>query len=170
MSNKNARNRSPYLVVGVIALLSGLAVLSWMDVAEIEAEPESIESTAAVPNREGEPSPSGASETPIPSFEFPPLSEYSAIVERPLFSPTRRPIHVITELPVESLPPLDTYVLIGVIDNANGMRALLRNNSSGETEVVAPGQDVHGWSVESVLPDQVTLKAAGQERIVYYAE
>jgi hypothetical protein len=82
------------------------------------------------------------------------MSEYSEVVERPLFYPTRR-----------ALPPLPTeengstnLTLIGTVMSGASRHALIRHKQGSRVERVIEGQDIGGWTVESIQGDRVLLR------------
>lgn len=93
-------------------------------------------------------------------FTLPPLSEFSAIVERPLFTRDRRPA-----------PPSETattaagqdgqapFQLSGVMIAGSRRVALLQSRSSPKTVRVEEGETIEGWKVVTIRPQVVTLKS-----------
>jgi hypothetical protein len=82
------------------------------------------------------------------------MSQYSEVVERPLFYPTRR-----------SLPPIaaeengsTNLTLIGTVMSGDSRRALIRHKQGSRVERVLEGQDIDGWTVESIQGDRVLLR------------
>lgn len=159
--------RKPALLGLVIVVLCGLAILSWRDASEPEPESETETDIATVPESKRLPSPAVLPVGPILPLALPPLSDYAELVERPLFNPNRRPLQAVAAVLVET-PPLDTYSLVGVINDTQGRRALLRD-SQAQLWIVRAGENLQGWTVESVLPDQVTLRLADQEHVIAFS-
>lgn len=84
---------------------------------------------------------------------------YAAIAERPLFSPTRRPVtaplQAGTSQPRKSLAK---FVLSGIIIVSPEEKiALLREAKSPDTQRLSEGQEIAGWRIEKILPDRVIL-------------
>ena len=91
-------------------------------------------------------------------LETPPLSEYSEIVERPLFMSSRRPQAESEETVEPEAPEQDTaFTLLGVLITPEKSTALLQIDESGGTARVALGESVQGWKLESAHADSVTL-------------
>lgn len=99
-----------------------------------------------------------------PSARLGKQSAYAAIAERPLFSPTRRPL--------ESAPSTAAnqprkspakFVLTGVIIVSPEEKiALLREARSPTAQRLSEGQSIAGWRIEKIMPDRVIL-ASGDE-------
>ncbi|MFQ6006974.1 MAG: type II secretion system protein GspM [Woeseia sp.] len=97
---------------------------------------------------------------PAEPFTMPPRGAFAEIVERPLFSPTRRPP-----------PPPDAtkdaaarreiktgqFSLTGVIISAEGRYALVEDLAGTETYRVLEGETMRDWRVEQILPDSIVL-------------
>lgn len=93
----------------------------------------------------------------------------SVMAARPLFWQERRPVPEADEAQVEervvSRPSeLDKVELTGVYfaGEASGITVRL----SGKRQRVAIGEELLGWTLESVKPDAVRFTNAGQERII----
>jgi len=98
-----------------------------------------------------------------------PLDRYTEIIQRPLFSQTRRP-------PVEeeaaaaegessaqpakpAQPP--PFVLTGVIIAPDKREALLREAKGKKVSRIQQGAQIRGWQLEVVSPEAVVLRRAG---------
>jgi general secretion pathway protein N len=98
-----------------------------------------------------------------------PLARFSSIVERPLFTATRRPPEYATA--TEDAPPprqLDV-VLLGIIAYHDGAVALMQPKA-GEVVPVREGQKVSGWKVERIQADRVFLQGERLEEVKLYAK
>lgn len=107
---------------------------------------------------------------------------YSATIERPLFSPTRRPrvpeseVRVIDEKPEvvpvieKTAPPHPEVDLLGVMGGAVQSRALVAN-AGGDPVWLTEGTQISGWTVSRIGPDWLEL-ADGPEtmRIEMYQQ
>jgi hypothetical protein len=90
------------------------------------------------------------------------LADFPAMLQRPLFSPSRRkatvepppPPPVAQEPPKPPAPP--AVALIGVIADPEGSQALLRSDGD-KTLRVRVGDDVRGWRVGQIDAQQLTL-------------
>jgi hypothetical protein len=98
---------------------------------------------------------------PAPALAtLPPLTSFSAIVERPLFSPSRRPP------PGASAEPLvaSHYRLLGVVATGPKKRAFL---ADGVRHVdIAEGDRLDGWTVKQIGADSVLLSSPEGEAVL----
>ena len=102
---------------------------------------------------------------PLPAFELPPLVDFIASVERPLFLPERRPpepeeevVEKVAEKPLEPLKVLVT----GVILSSSRSFALVQREGDSEVLQLAARDTIDGWSVKDILADRVVF-ARGEE-------
>ncbi len=96
--------------------------------------------------------------SPRDTFSLPPRRSFSAIVERPLFAPTRRPVEAAADL-----GQLATFSLDGVMISPEGRLAIVIHGNPPTVARVREGQAIEGWSVTSVLPDRIVLSHDGTE-------
>lgn len=99
---------------------------------------------------------------PEPHFEIAPIEAFEIVVQRPLFSPTRRP-------PIEQTARVTTsenvtLVLKGILIDKDARIALIRPRNSGKIERLAEGQEIGGWTVMLIAPDHVVLERGGREQ------
>lgn len=91
------------------------------------------------------------------------LERLSATHERPLFAPTRRPPPPPPPPPVarqvETPPPAPPpkLVLLGIVSDADGTRALVRTDGSGKVIGARIGDDIGGWRVTQIESRAITL-------------
>jgi hypothetical protein len=101
--------------------------------------------------------------TPAPALSaLPPLTNFSAIVERPLFSPSRRPPPGVSA----AAGPLvaSRYRLLGVLATGPKKRAFL---ADGARRVdVAEGERLDGWTVKQIGADSVRLSSSDGEAVL----
>ena len=124
-------------LLAAVTLLFGLIAL-WPWLAPIP--------TPAAPARQPPPSLDAA----IPTL--PPPSAYSAIAERPLFSPSRRPA---PNTPVISDSSVARYRLLGLV-TAGGARHALIADGNRRLEI-SEGSLLDTWTVLRIEPDRVVL-------------
>jgi len=95
-----------------------------------------------------------------------PLEHFRAIVERPLFSPTRRP-------PPSSAGEPDSgprqFQLKGVVVSAREQHALIVSQATGKSYRVRTGDVVEGWRVERITADSAAFTKDGVEALVRLA-
>jgi hypothetical protein len=98
--------------------------------------------------------------TPAPALTaLPPLASFSAIVERPLFSPSRRPPPGTST----AAAPLvaGRYRLLGVVASGPKKRAFL---ADGARHIdIAEGERLDGWTVKQIGADSVLLSSSEGE-------
>lgn len=92
-----------------------------------------------------------------------PEPRFRAMVDRPLFSPTRRaPPAAAAPLDVPAMPvpppPPPSLTLSGVITGGGGGVALLRRPQDAAPIHVALGGTVDGWTVAEIRPRAVVLR------------
>lgn len=102
--------------------------------------------------------PPGASPPALTSL--PPLAGYAAIVERPLFSPSRRPVPGAAETaPGASIE--SRYRLLGVV--ASGPRKQAFVAEGARRLQIAEGDRLDGWTVTEIGADRVRLTSPAGE-------
>ncbi len=102
----------------------------------------------AIPARAGDPAPE---------------TRFRAMVERPLFSPTRRPppapqAVAPLDAPVPLAPSPPNLALSGVITGGGGGVALIRRPQDAAPIHVALGGTVDGWTVAEIHPRAIVLR------------
>ena len=144
--------RWPPIVLSLpIALCFGLG-----GVIYVEAQaPSSVTARAAAPGptlhvpQNGEPA--------NPAFTSPPLESFAEVVSRPLFVPTRR----MTPPPTSATSPSPSgFALVGVVLSNGAAHALIEHGQPERMERLVEGEDIDGWSVESIRLDRVVLRRA----------
>lgn len=136
------------LVLGLTAAV--LAQLRLETAERAPVEPRIV--TAAI-------APAGPSPAPLPA-----LVDLTETLDRPLFSPTRRPPQAAAAaapqappMHPDAAPPPDMKLSAVVID-AGRRFALLQRFPAGDTLRVAQGDTVDGWTLSEVRVDGVTLR------------
>ena len=94
-------------------------------------------------------------------------------VEKPLFEPSRHPPIIaapLSQLPPPPQPPMleppPSLRLIGVVEGARSLAAIVHRNDNGRTETLHPGDHIGTWVVE-VMP--AGLRVVSGERAFDYA-
>jgi general secretion pathway protein N len=150
VTGRRKRHRRAPFALAVLALALGVLIY-------FESRPTVIElpgNAAAGPDRQaGAPGPNPA------GFAMPPLRSFAQVLERPLFSPTRRPA-------LDALAASDTQssglTLVGIVISPTEHHALIEHGQPPRLERVVEGQQLEGWTVEAILPDAVTFRRADQ--------
>jgi hypothetical protein len=116
----------------------------------------------------------------LPPLEIPPdavrsIAAYDAIIERPLFSPDRRPsppaaesVQTGNSLPKAGSVEIDGFRLSAVLRNADQTTALIEDRS-GKTLTLHAGERLGDWRLDQILDDRAVLIAAGRrETLMVY--
>ncbi len=144
-----ARKRSGWLAPSLI--LAACAGLAWFNVQQLRAPPPGPVAVA------------GSAPAPLPElpaevrFDMAPVETFSAVVERPLFSPTRRPPPQGTAT-IESPEPELDVTLVGVIISAAGRIAIVKAKGASQFARVSAGDSFQGWTLDSIEPDRVSFR------------
>lgn len=94
-----------------------------------------------------------------PTFDRREEGAYAAILERPLFSPSRRPVGAASSPSATSSP--SGLALLGVVAGAGRAIALIRTGEGAPATKVEAGQEVAGWQVTALASTQVVLERQG---------
>ncbi len=116
------------------------------------------------------PAPAGAGgETPPlaalpapPSYAMAPVEDFSTILERPLFSPTRRPPAEGVAAAAAPEPALQV-TLVGVIISSEEQIAIVRLKDAGRFARLSVGDSFQGWVLDSIEPSRVTFRRGDLE-------
>jgi hypothetical protein len=114
---------------------------------------------------------SGRTEKPVDSLSDTPLqkpaiSTFAEIVERPLFTQSRRPAPKKDTKVAEAAVKPETFELIGVIISPAGRMALLRTLATSEIVRAVEGQNVGGWEVRTIKPTQIVLQQGDDSQVL----
>jgi len=97
-----------------------------------------------------------------------PLDQLSTILDRPLFSPSRRPpapppppVAQAPPPPAPPPPPPD-LVLFGVVMDGEGARAVVRAGADKKILRAQIGDDIEGWKVSQIEGRKVVLSLDGR--------
>jgi hypothetical protein len=100
-----------------------------------------------------------------------PLDQLSTILDRPLFSPSRRPPAppppppppvVQGPAPPAPPPPPPNLVLFGVVMDGEGARALVRAGADKKLVRAQIGDEIDGWKVSQIEGRKVVLSLDGR--------
>lgn len=107
----------------------------------------------------------------VPPLELPPIGQFAAIVERPIFTATRRAASPQPAAP--SAPAaadgllLGRYQVIGVVVAPQSRLVLLKRVGGAETIRLEEGEEIDGWTLVQVTRDDLVLESGGRrEKIV----
>lgn len=88
-----------------------------------------------------------------------PIERYAAVVERPLFDPTRRPPPAATAQVREApVPPPTQFALEGVVLAPGKRSAIFRNITTSKMLHVGEGARLGEWVVETLETDRAVLR------------
>jgi hypothetical protein len=145
-----AQGRGVGAVLFWLAICVGLAVaVRW----QWRQPPATIEVAATAP-APTTPTPLA----PAPDFTPPAFGEFAETLERPLFSPTRRPAPPSSEPEPTLDTPTGDFILIGVVITPTESLALVQQKGAQAPIRIALGQMVNGWTLETVEADRVTFR------------
>jgi hypothetical protein len=102
---------------------------------------------------------------PTPSLEAAAELPIEAAVERPLFSPSRS--QAMTAAPVEPIPTLAGFSLIGIAISPDERVAMLVPAGGGGLTRLREGESYEGWSAVSIEPDHVVFRQGDVEERLY---
>ncbi len=115
------------------------------------------------------PAPSGAGATPPlaalpdqPRFTMAPAEDFTTILERPLFSPTRRPPAQGVAAAAAPEPELQV-TLVGVIISSEEQIAIVRLNDADRFARLSVGDSFQGWTLDSIEPRRITFRRGDLE-------
>jgi hypothetical protein len=130
-----------------LCLIAAVLVLRSIALAAEPAAPPDPQSDATLAN-------------PLASW---PLDRLSATRDRPLFAPSRRPpapppAPVVRSVEAAPAPP-PSVVLLGIVTEANGARAMVRTDASDKVLRARLGDDIGGWKVTQIEPRRLVLSS-----------
>jgi|GEM_PF-1907990 len=137
----------------------GIAILLLIDLLLAGALYRSWTATPEAPDVAGAPVAATlpAAQTGL-ARRLPGLADLTEVVERPLFSETRRPLSVAPAAEDDvSAAGLEEATLIGIYNRGDGRRALLRVAPQGPTRTIAAGDEVEDWTVAKIGAERVVL-------------
>lgn len=142
------------------SLLAGAGlVMACIVYIEIRARP-TIEDGISSQTRPIKP----ATAAPALRQEMADKDRFSVIVERPLFSPLRRPN---SEEPAAELAPTLDFTLSGIVISSGEPFALLKPSAGDGLMRVKQGDDVTGWTVARIESDRIVVRQRDMERELF---
>jgi general secretion pathway protein N len=144
---------------GAVVALVALSLLS-AGIIAVELSGGSDRAPSALPAAVAAPVPAALPKPPT-SFKLPPLATYAEVTQRPLFSATRQPPP--PEAGQDLLGKSNSFVLLGIILTPDERAVLIRHGHPAEIARLKEGQAVEGWTVQSILPDRITLQHGASE-------
>ncbi len=152
-------NRVPLLVV-VLLLLAANAALAWHLHRWTRSNDAEAALAKVVVKKTGRPQ-----LEPIARFEMPSDDRFSAIIQRPLFSQSRRPPLAI-ERPTDHQVNDLNVALTGIAQSMAKRIVLLRPEGSGEIVLLEEGQDYDGWILFEIGSKYATFRSGAREVVL----
>ncbi|HYY16429.1 MAG TPA: hypothetical protein VE965_07270, partial [Gammaproteobacteria bacterium] len=110
-------------------------------------------------------------QSPLPvkkdDFSLSPLSQFQAIVERPLFLQSRRPIPgatTETSPTVSKETRLNQYSLTAVVIVPDKRLALLRSTTDKKIHKIEEGQDLQGWKLKEIKDESALFQQVNESQ------
>ena len=104
-----------------------------------------------------------ASETVIANLRIPPVITYQAVVERPLFSDSRRPAQVAPGGKAAQAAQLGAkWRLTGIVMAGDNSFVHVEGIRDRKTVRLKVGMPLDGWQLEEIEPDHVTFTSGGR--------
>lgn len=148
------------LPLALLCLLLGLVLVLELFAVQRAAAKRAQDGGASVQEQP----PAGAE--PDAAFQLPPVEEFSAFVDRPLFVEGRKPPvegeQQAQAAKPEDLAPLELS-LMGVMFSPHGKMAILAE-ASGKNRRVKLGGTIEGWRLIDLKADRVTLQRGDEQR------
>jgi hypothetical protein len=132
-----------------------------------------LETAAVVPDAASSPEPLRRDVAPpvqAPAKDATASDLAAIILERPLFSPQRRPPMPVLAVvapappPTAASPPEWTWRLAGIMGGPGRREALFIR--AGEKRTASEGQEIDGWTLTAVRRDSVTISRADGEKTI----
>jgi hypothetical protein len=106
-----------------------------------------------------------ASAPATPVVALPPLASYAAIVERPLFAPTRRPPPGASAVQGPSIE--SRYRLVGIVATGPKRKAFVAEGA--QRREIAQGDTLDGYTVSEIGQDRVKLSSPSGDAVLKLA-
>lgn len=109
--------------------------------------------------------------TPATAFELPPRDAFDAMVQRPLFFPSRRAAPAMVESAPPATPaitpfPAEGTRVIGVAVDRQGRAIAVLRAAAGSERRVSVGDRVQGWIIDGIGRGGLTLSVDDQRAAV----
>ncbi len=154
------RRRRPRLILPTAFVVAYLA-LGWLIYHQLTGSPN----TEAQARAEPATAPSLDELPPELQFTMAAIQDFDSVLERPLFSPTRRPPPVEGGAEPATIRDFD-YALTGVMIDDDARIALFRKTDGSGVVRQAEGTSIEGWLLKDVQSDFVVLERDGEEQVV----
>jgi len=108
--------------------------------------------------------PQHGANAPPPLAPLGPFVAYAATIERPLFSPTRRPASLAAAPGAAAIE--GRYRLQGLVIAGTARHALVTEIAGGRTRELGEGDALEGWTVTRIEQDRVMLTSPAGEAML----
>jgi hypothetical protein len=142
------------LAVPALLLVACLA-LAWLIYEQLGEAAPTLEPAARAGAQQA--APAAAAQPEIPQFSMPRVETFAAIVERPIFSPTRRPPPEAEVTLDDAFSNLD-LLLVGVVISADERIAIVLPKNHTDVVRLGVGDLFQGWVVHAIEADRVTFR------------
>jgi type II secretory pathway component PulC len=153
------RRRARAIRATTLAVLCG--ALGWLDLYLYTGSNGPVEPVLATERQQVE----VAALPAEPSVSMATIEEFAEVVERPIFSPTRRAPEEAAQPAAETPAASLDFVLEGVVITPEQRLALFRPESGGDLVRVPEGAQVRGWLVVAVQPFSVVVRRGEEEEV-----
>jgi type II secretory pathway component PulC len=153
MPSKDSRSILPSLFAG-----AGL-IMACIVYAEVRARPV-VDGGMSSPVKAG----AILSASPAHRQEMPEKGRFASIVQRPLFTPTRRPNG--QEAAAPALAPALDVTLNGIVISSGEPFALIKTSAGDSLMHVREGDQITGWTVARIEADRVVARQGNIEQQV----
>lgn len=147
---------------GPVLLLLVCTALAWVIYGQLAAAPSpegvAYGSTATAPTTVPE-------LPPEPQFSMRPMEDFQVILERPIFSPSRRP-PLVESVEAHLMQSGVAFTLKGILIDENERIALFRTKSSDKVVRLREGDEIEGWTLVQIEADHVTLARGEIESVL----
>lgn len=155
------------LFAGTCLMLAAIAAAPWL------VDPLDYLAPGAAPV-----APAAQSQSPgRPSLEAPAMDSLAVIIERPLFTATRRAAPALEPLPTATAVKqedksliLGRYKLTGIIVTPSLRLVFITEPGSRKTTSVALGEKLDGWLVAEVEQHVIVLESDGRRKTIHVGE
>jgi hypothetical protein len=153
-----------WLPAFVLLALVSVLVLQWKDWQPGPSRASLDAASSAAPNSLVGSESDAAAQLPPPD----PKDAYASVTDRPLFRPERRPEEEVDPDTLASpdtdvLTSLDGMNLSAVIITPTLVSAWIQDPNEPRLRRLRIGDDLEGWSVQSILPDRILLERQGEQ-------
>ena len=110
---------------------------------------------------------------PPPAFELPPIDHFAAVVDRPIFTATRRPARghsTDASAAADDGLILGRYRMIGVVVAPDRRLILLKRPDGARTIHVAEGEKIDDWTLARVTRNVIVLESGGRRKEILVRE